>query len=81
MFCADQANNSRLYVGLLGLKTQLPGEGLHLILESGKIVCIEPIGRVEILKDRVALGNLYCQTSYREGWECRKQEVKCGSEL
>lgn len=81
MFCADQANNSRLCVGFLGLKTQLPGEWLHVIWESGKIVCIEPIGRVEILKDGVALGDLYSQTSYRGGWECPKQEVEGGREL
>lgn len=42
----------------------LPGEWLHLIWESGNIVCTEPISGVEISKRRVALGNLCSPISY-----------------
>lgn len=78
---ADQANNSRLYVGLPHLKTQLLCEWLRLIWETGKTVCTEPVGGVEILKDGL-LWEIYILKSATKGrWECRRQEVESGSEL
>lgn len=74
VLCADQAK-SRLYAGLPRLKTWLPGEWLRLIWESGKIVRTEPVGGVEIVKDRIVLGNLYSQISY---WK-RVGTLKAGS--
>lgn len=36
---------------------------------------------MEILKGRLALGNLYSQIAFEQGWRYSRQEVESGSEL